>query len=385
MKHRALFILLFVALLVSAWALPVAAQTGSGDFETIRKAGEAYLTSGKPMMITAEELYAKLTDADKANDPFLLDVCAAADYLKGHIPGAINVVRPVTFNAENLAKYPKDRQIVVYCYTGTGSSYPAMALNMAGYNAVSLQFGKSSWTRDETAASGRFNPAKDVFKYPVKTDVVAAKGPFKLPTVNTGASTPNDVIIAAAKAYLTSEWGKAVSQPANKLFENLNDGDDSNNPTILDVRTPEQYAKGHIPGAINIPLKELAKTENLAKLDPAKEVWVVDGAGQTSGFGSMLLNMLGYKATIVKYGMTAWTADAAVAPGAFDNAKDSHDYPFATGDQPGAMPTTAAAPAAAPAAATPAPAAMPKTGAPLIALLLAGLGLTAAGVALRRK
>ena len=28
--------------------------------------------------------------------------------------------------------------------------------------------------------------------------------------------------------------------------------------TIIDVRPPEEYAKGHIPGAINIPFKELA-------------------------------------------------------------------------------------------------------------------------------
>lgn len=377
MKHRLPFVLLIVLLLASLWALPIAAQTG--DTETIRAAGDAFLSSSKPLLVTAEELYGKLTDADPANDPFLLDVCAPADYAKGHIPGAINVVRPVTFNAENLAKYPKDRQIVVYCYSGTGSSYPAMALNLAGYNAVSLKYGKSSWTRDEEAATGRFNPAKDVFNYPVKTDAVMAKGPFALPDVNTGAGAPVDVVIAAAKAYLTSEWGKAVSQPANKLFENLNDGDDSSDPTIVDVRTPAEYAKGHIAGAINIPLTDLAKPDSLAKLNPDLEVWVVDGAGQTSGFGSMLLNMLGYKTTILKYGMTAWTADVTVAPGAFSNATESHDYPYPAGDQPGAMPAGAAAPAAAPTA-------LPTTGAPIAPeMLLTGLGLLGAGLARRKR
>lgn len=40
--------------------------------------------------------------------------------------------------------------------------------------------------------------------------------------------------------------------------------------TVLDVRPPEEYASGHLPGAINIPLGELEK--HLGKLDPAQEV-----------------------------------------------------------------------------------------------------------------
>lgn len=29
-------------------------------------------------------------------------------------------------------------------------------------------------------------------------------------------------------------------------------------PTIIDVRTPEEYAEGHVEGAINFPLTDLA-------------------------------------------------------------------------------------------------------------------------------
>jgi len=42
--------------------------------------------------------------------------------------------------------------------------------------------------------------------------------------------------------------------------KDLNDALKQNVPTfILDVRTTEEYAKGHIPGAINIPAEELEK------------------------------------------------------------------------------------------------------------------------------
>lgn len=40
--------------------------------------------------------------------------------------------------------------------------------------------------------------------------------------------------------------------------------------TVLDVRPDEEYAAGHLPGAINVPLKELEA--HLAELDPGHEI-----------------------------------------------------------------------------------------------------------------
>lgn len=42
--------------------------------------------------------------------------------------------------------------------------------------------------------------------------------------------------------------------------------------TILDVRQPNEYEKGHIPGAKLIPLPELS--ERLAEVDPTKDAVV---------------------------------------------------------------------------------------------------------------
>ncbi|MEN8131401.1 MAG: metalloregulator ArsR/SmtB family transcription factor [Pseudomonadota bacterium] len=54
--------------------------------------------------------------------------------------------------------------------------------------------------------------------------------------------------------------------PAVLLLERARDG----LVTVLDVRPQEEYAAGHLPGAINIPLKELEK--RLRELDPDLEV-----------------------------------------------------------------------------------------------------------------
>ena len=40
--------------------------------------------------------------------------------------------------------------------------------------------------------------------------------------------------------------------------------------TVLDVRPPDEFVLGHVPGALNIPLKELSK--RLAELDPRQEI-----------------------------------------------------------------------------------------------------------------
>lgn len=40
--------------------------------------------------------------------------------------------------------------------------------------------------------------------------------------------------------------------------------------TVIDVRPPQEYAAGHVPGALNIPLAELKK--HLKDFDPAQEI-----------------------------------------------------------------------------------------------------------------
>jgi len=54
--------------------------------------------------------------------------------------------------------------------------------------------------------------------------------------------------------------------PAVQLLERARDG----LVTVLDVRPPEEYAAGHLPGAINIPLAELEK--HLHEFDPGQEI-----------------------------------------------------------------------------------------------------------------
>jgi len=70
---------------------------------------------------------------------------------------------------------------------------------------------------------------------------------------------------------------------------------------ILDVRTPAEYAQGHVQGSINIPLDTL--TQNLHQLDKDKPVIACCRSGMRSGQAVNVLQDHGFTA----YNGGPWT------------------------------------------------------------------------------
>ena len=64
------------------------------------------------------------------------------------------------------------------------------------------------------------------------------------------------------------------------------------NGILLDVRTPAEYAQGHIDGAVNIQLDELRARMN--ELDKSKTLYVNCRSGQRSYFACCLLSQYGF-------------------------------------------------------------------------------------------
>ncbi len=77
---------------------------------------------------------------------------------------------------------------------------------------------------------------------------------------------------------------------------------------VLDIRTPAEYAAGTVPGAVNIPMADLAKAENLAKLPLDKAILIVCNTGHTSSISNAVLGVLGYDAWTLRFGMMGWRA-----------------------------------------------------------------------------
>jgi rhodanese-related sulfurtransferase len=76
-------------------------------------------------------------------------------------------------------------------------------------------------------------------------------------------------------------------------------------PYLLDVRQPEEYRSGHIPGAKLIPLGELSKRMN--ELPKTQEIICVCQSGSRSQSATRQLAGAGYKVTNLHGGMTAWS------------------------------------------------------------------------------
>jgi rhodanese-related sulfurtransferase len=102
---------------------------------------------------------------------------------------------------------------------------------------------------------------------------------------------------------------EGVNITMDVLYENLTDGDTSNDPYIIDWRGSGDYNFRHIKGAVNISLGDL-----ITKIDdgtiPADQTIVnVCYSGQTASVATATLNLLGYDATNLKFGMCYVTDD----------------------------------------------------------------------------
>jgi len=84
---------------------------------------------------------------------------------------------------------------------------------------------------------------------------------------------------------------------------------DAGEITLIDVRTPAEFAAGHVPGALPVPLSELeARLPELAAHKQG-DVYMICASGGRSGRAVKLLAREGFRHPInVEGGTRAWVA-----------------------------------------------------------------------------
>ena len=81
----------------------------------------------------------------------------------------------------------------------------------------------------------------------------------------------------------------------------------ANAPRVIDVRSPAEYAAGHIPGALNIPFEEIA--ERTVEVDAPNGVALYCMVGPRARKGEAALRESGYTKVIhIEGGLSAWIA-----------------------------------------------------------------------------
>lgn len=223
----------------------------------------------------------------KANeDMFILDIRQPDVYAEGHIKGAVNAPWGTAIS-ENLDKLPKSKPIMVYCYTGQTAGQTVALLNMAGFNAKSVNLGWNLGISKVANVQDVVETTPNEFGQPTGVEI---KAEIK-DAIDKYYSGLADVSDTMYKNYKISE------DNAKKLLD-----DEDSSIVFLSIRKADDFAKGHIQGATNIPFgKDMFEKFN--KLPKDKKIIVYCYTGQTAGQTVAALRLLGYDAVSLNGGM----------------------------------------------------------------------------------
>lgn len=190
----------------------------------------------------------KLVDADSRNF-MLVDARNPEEYRESHIPGAINIPQRKFEDFIGLLPTDKKMKLIFYCNgikCGKSKKAAKQAIELGYANVQVFAEGMPVW--EEVGFSFYKN------------------GDYEKPI----------------------ETSKINSIDLKNLIETQPE-----KIQIVDVRDPEEYAEGHIPGAINCPLKDFALQSEI--IDKKKQVVVYCNAGGRSYKAYRKLMRLGYK------------------------------------------------------------------------------------------
>ena len=111
----------------------------------------------------------------------------------------------------------------------------------------------------------------------------------------------------------TTEGKNAKVEEVISTLDNVNEINFKNKKNVLlDVRTPEEFAEGHVPGAINIDVKNNNFTDEISKLDTKKNYYIYCKSGVRAKLATEKMQEKGLKnAKNFKDGMSTYKGTVA--------------------------------------------------------------------------
>jgi rhodanese-related sulfurtransferase len=112
---------------------------------------------------------------------------------------------------------------------------------------------------------------------------------------STSAGTSSGVVVAAGQHLSVGEFATLTKAPA---------------VVVLDVRTPAEFATGHLQGAVDLDIRSADFATKLAGLDKAATYAVYCHSGNRSATALNQMSAAGFThAADLAGGITAWTGD----------------------------------------------------------------------------
>lgn len=244
---------------LSGKAAALAVEKGYQNVGVFSGGDPAWREGGESLWVSSNYIKILLNDRERVG--VVVDARPQIKYLEGTIPGAINLPYQDWDKRKGILPADKSTTLVFFCggLKCDLSHKSASKAREMGYTDVrTYAEGWPQWIEKSTRAFALVNP-KD----------------------------PGNKAVAAEAAPATGEIGKAefekllAERPAGFL--------------LVDVRPAAEFAKGHIPGAINILDEEIGK--NIDKLKGANNVVFYCATGSRSSSAYYAAEDVGFKGT----------------------------------------------------------------------------------------
>lgn len=121
------------------------------------------------------------------------------------------------------------------------------------------------------------------------------------------------LIMILLLAFVALPRLKAMFQPTNSAVQRVNSEEakkmmaELDNYIILDVRTMDEYASGHIPGAICIPNEQIFDQQPKELPDLNQHIFVYCRSGNRSRQAASKLANMGYQNIVDFGGIGSWS------------------------------------------------------------------------------
>lgn len=239
------------------------------------------------------------------------------DFEEGHIPGAHSVALGDLVSYVE-ANNTENKTVLVVCYTGTTAGHGAMALRLAGHDAVVLKFGMSGWHSDfDLWTPNLGNAALDYDGAWVSHGSPDLPDFAADPLIATGMTEGDDILLAQIDANILSGLNKVS---ATDVLSSPNDYQ------VINYWGEEDYLHyGHVAGAYQVTPGELT-VDTLNILDPTMPIVVYCWTGQTASMVSAWLQVMGYDASAMPFSANTLIYDnleSHTFTGAMDYAYDT--------------------------------------------------------------
>lgn len=92
------------------------------------------------------------------------------------------------------------------------------------------------------------------------------------------------------------------------MMDAVKEAQDSPATRLVDVRSPEEYRDGHVPGAVNVPLESLQDAPRLLT-DKKAQLCLYCASGARSAMAAGMLRRMGYENCVNVGGIYNYSGD----------------------------------------------------------------------------